>query len=413
MDRRRMTGLGYAEVSATSGGSPLLATSPIAAWRRRAAETAVNQRDIARASWQSPVVLALWVLTAITVIVFLKWSAGFLVALLLGIILAYTLAPFVNWLELLRIPRVVGAMLVMSVLLGGAGWIGVALSGEVQAIVTQLPDAARKLRVKIREISAGESNLLRKMQDAASELDKAASESTTPKGARVAPAAPPAGNAPISATLNAWLGTNLYLLTQGVAQAVLIVLLAYSLLAAGPLFRRKLMAIVGPGLSEKKEAIRTLDQIQTQLQSYLLWLMATNALIGLAIWGVFSAMGVENAGFWGVAAALLHFIPYAGPLLLAFASGIATLLQTGAYTEAIAVALIALAVNGAIGIGVLTWMQARLYRVSATALFLGLLFFGWLWGVWGVLLAAPLLGVLKVICDRVPAMERFAVFLAP
>ncbi|HTE16587.1 MAG TPA: AI-2E family transporter, partial [Burkholderiales bacterium] len=287
------------------------------------------------------------------------------------------------------------------------------LSGEVQAIANQLPDIARKLRTTMSKASSGDGNVFRKVRDAASELDKAASETTAPKGARAAPAPTAAAPAPVTTTLNSWLGSNVQTLTRGAGQTVIVVLLAYSLLAAGPLFRRKLMAIVGENLSDRKEALRTLDEIQRQMQTYFLGLMATNALIGLAIWGVFFAMGVENPGFWGVVAALLHFIPYAGPLLLALASGLATFLQAGIYTEALTVAAVALAVNGLIGIGVLTWMQARLYSVSAAALFLALLFFGWLWGAWGVLLAAPLVGVIKVVCDRVPRLERFAVLLAP
>lgn len=391
--------------------SPFVARN--AATRGRFASAIVQALRLGGAESSSSVAIAVWIVAAIILIVFLKWAGGLLVPLLLGIILTYTLAPFVNWLEMRRVHRAVGAMLVLSILLGGTGWIGVALSGEVEAIANQLPDMARKLRVKIRQVSAGDGNVFRKVQDAAIELDKAAGETTAPKGARIAPAPAPAAPALVSSALTSWFGTNINLLVHGIAQAVIVVLLAYSLLAAGPLFRRKLMTIVGPNLSDKKEALRTLEEIQHQMQSYFLWLTATNALIGLAIWGVFFSLGVENPGFWGVTAALLHFIPYAGSFLLASASGIATFLQTGVYTEAITVAVVALAVNGAIGVGVLTWMQARLYRVSATALFLSLLFFGWLWGAWGVLLAAPLVGVMKVICDRVPSMERFAVFLAP
>ena len=362
-----------------------------------------------------PVAIALWIVAGIALIFFLKWAESLLVSLLLGIMLAYTLAPFVNWLENRRIHRAVGTVLVLSVFLGGAGWIGVALSGELQSVVTQLPELARKLRDKIGEASANEENILRKIGDAAKELDKvgAATESTAPKGTKAAPAPSSSVPAPVSSTLKSWMGANFYLLMHGIAQAVLVVMLAYSLLAAGPLFRRKLISIVGTSLSDKKEVLRTLEEIQVRMQSYLLWLTGTNALIGLAIWAAFSLLGVENAGFWGVVAALLHFIPYAGPLILAASSGVATLLHTGLYTQSITVALVALAVNAAIGVGVMTWMQARLYRVSATALFLGLLLFGWLWGAWGVLLAAPLLGVLKVICDRVPAMERFSTLLTP
>jgi predicted PurR-regulated permease PerM len=356
---------------------------------------------------------AVSIVAVITLIVFLKWAGELLVPLLLGIILTYTLAPFVNWLERGHIPRALGALLVLAALVGGAGWVGNAVSGDVQAMADQLPDMARKLRVKIMQLSAGEDNILRKVQDAANELDKAAVESASPKGTAAVPAPAPPPAAPVSSTLKSWLGSNMNSMMQGTAQAIVVLLLAYSLLAAGPLFRRKLMSLVGPNLSEKKEALRTLEEIQHQMQTFFLGLTATNAVIGLAIWGAFFALGVENPGFWGLAAALLHFIPYAGPLLMASASGLAVFVQTGVHTEALLVAAIALAVNAAIGVGVLTWMQAHVYRVSATALFLSLLFFGWLWGAWGVLLAAPLIGVMKVICDRVSALERFAVILAP
>ncbi len=394
----------------------IVATSRLArmsATRGRFSSAVAQAVNAARSDSHLAIAIALWFLAIVALIVFLKWADGLLVPLLLGIILTYTLAPFVNWLELRRVHRAVGAMLVLSILLGGVGWMGAALSGEVQAIANQLPDVARKLRIKMKQVSASDGNVLQKVRDAASELDKAASETAAPKGAKAAPVPPPATPAPVSSALNSWFGTNINSLMRGVAQAVIVVLLAYSLLSAGPLFRRKLMTIVGPNLSDKKEALRTLEEIQYQMQTYFLWLMATNALIGLAIWGAFFAMGVENPGFWGVVAALLHFIPYAGSVLLASASGLAMFLQTGAYIEGLAVAMVALAVNGAIGVGVLTWMQARVYRVSASALFLSLLFFGWLWGAWGVLLAAPLVGVMKVVCDRVPSMERFAVFLAP
>jgi predicted PurR-regulated permease PerM len=359
-----------------------------------------------------PIAIAVWILAVIALIGFMHWAGGLLVSLLLGIILTYTLAPFVNWLEMRHIHRAIGATLVVSLLLGGVGWMGVGLSGQVQAIANELPDVARKLRLKITKASAGDGNVLRKVQDAASELDKAASESTAPKGAKPAPAAP-VTPAPVSSTLRSWLGSNLNSLMHGTAQAVIIVMLAYSLLVAGPLFRRKLLAIVGPNLSDRKDALRMLDEIQHQMQIYFLGLTVSNALIGLAIWGVFFAMGVENPGFWGVAAALLHFIPYAGSAVLALASGLAMFLQTGTYGGALMVAGVALAVNTAIGIGVLTWMQARVYRVSTAVLFLSLLFFGWLWGAWGVLLAAPLVGVAKVICDRVPALQRLGVLLEP
>ncbi len=382
------------------------------AWKLRVLERRASLKATENAAHARKALIALCVIATILAIVFLKWAGSFLIPLLLGIMLAYTLAPFVNWLEDHKIHRLAGTILVVSVFLGAVTCIGVALNGQVQSIANQLPDLARQLRWKIGEARSSEDNVLRKIGDAAKELDKATTEPAAPAGKKPVTVAPALASAPVSSKLTSWLGTNVGLLLYGLAQAALVVMLAFSLLAAGPLFRRKLIAVVGPGLSGKKEVIRLLEEIQHRTQSYLVWLTITNALIGIAIWGAYSALGVQYAGFWGVSAGLLHFIPYAGPAILATTSGLAVVLNGGTYAYAFIIAGVALGINSIIGVGVMTWMHARIYQVSTTALFLGLMFFGWLWGAWGVLLAAPLLGVIKVICDRLPETAKFSSFLA-
>jgi predicted PurR-regulated permease PerM len=120
---------------------------------------------------------------------------------------------------------------------------------------------------------------------------------------------------------------------------------------------------------------------------------------------VFAALGMEQAGAWGATAAVLHSIPYLGPVLIAIAGGIAAYLQFGTAVKAITVAGISLLVAAAIGSLLMTWLQSRFARVNAAVLFIALLFFGWLWGIWGLLLGAPLVAIAKVICDRVDALK--------
>jgi predicted PurR-regulated permease PerM len=118
-----------------------------------------------------------------------------------------------------------------------------------------------------------------------------------------------------------------------------------------------------------------------------------------------AALGLEQAGVWGVAAGVLHFIPYLGPLLLAFVSGVAAFLQFGTLLDALLIAGASLLVAGAVGMVFMTWLQSRFASVNAAVLFIALLFFGWLWGVAGLLLGAPLVAIAKVVCDRIESLK--------
>jgi len=102
---------------------------------------------------------------------------------------------------------------------------------------------------------------------------------------------------------------------------------------------------------------------------------------------------------------VLHFVPYLGPALIAFGSGVAAFLQSGSLLYALAVSGVSLLVAGLIGFGFMTWLQSRFARVNAAVLFIILLFFGWLWGVWGLLLGAPLIAIAKVVCDRIESLK--------
>jgi predicted PurR-regulated permease PerM len=146
-------------------------------------------------------------------------------------------------------------------------------------------------------------------------------------------------------------------------------MLAYFLLASGTHFRRKLVQLVGPSLTRKKDAVRILEEVDVQVQRYLLAMLLSNALVAVGTWLAFTALGVEQAGVWGVAAGVLHFIPYLGPLLLAVVSGIAAYLQFGSPLDALLVAGASLLVAGGIGFLFLTWLPAALAVNAAVSSF--------------------------------------------
>jgi len=345
--------------------------------------------------------LAVGVLAVIAIVAALYLARAFFVPLLIGILASYTLYPVVDWLKACRIPRPAGAALVLAVLAGSLSWIAISLGDDASEMIKTLPESARKLRQNLSVARTGAPTALQNMQETANELEGAAADAGAKRGARAV--------AVRASEPTAWLRdyalAQSSLLATVVMQAPIVLLLTYFLLAAGDHFRRKLVGFVGPPLSRKKDAVRILDDIDTQVQRYMLSTLMSNTLIGVGTWIAFEALGVERAGVWGVAAGVLHFIPYLGPVLIALASGMAGFVQFESLFGALAVAGASLVVSGVIGSLFTTWLQSRFAGVNAAVLFISLLFFGWLWGVWGLLLGAPLVAIAKVIFDRVESLK--------
>jgi predicted PurR-regulated permease PerM len=344
---------------------------------------------------------ALIVLAVIAVIATLYLARAFLVPLLIGILASYTLRPIVDWLQSLRIPRAVGAALVMAVLVGGGMWVVQSVGDQATAVIEKLPDAARKLRQNLSSTRTTAPTALQNVQEAANELQGVAADVAQKPGTR-APTVP-------GPTSTLWLRdyalAQSALLISVAAQTPIVLLLAYFLLASGEHFRRKLVQFVGPSLSRKKDALRILEEIDAQVQRYLFATLVSNALVGICTWLTFEAMGMEQAGVWGVFAGVLHFVPYLGPVVMAIAAGVAGFLQFGTPLHALAVAGATMIISGVIGMIFMPWLLSRFASVNAAVLFIALLFFGWMWGVAGLLLGAPLVAIAKVICDRIDALN--------
>jgi len=360
----------------------------------------------ARALRDSRVHLAAGMLAVFALAAALYLARGFFVPLLIGILASYALRPLVDWLQACRVPRSVGAALVLAILVGSFSWLGISMSDDATAAIEKLPEAARKLRRELSTARTGAPTALQNMQEAANEIQGAAADAGTKPADPGRPAArTSAARTPEPTWLRDYTLAQTGLLATVAAQTPIVLLLTYFLLASGMHFRRKLLQLVGPTLSHKKDAVRILEEIDVQIQRYLLATLASNVLLAVATWLAFLALGLDQAGFWGVAAGVLHFIPYLGPALLALGCGVAAFLQFGSLLIALAVAGVSLLLAGAIGFAFMTWLQSRFARVNAAVLFIALLFFGWLWGVWGLLLGAPLVAIAKVVFDRVESLK--------
>ena len=348
--------------------------------------------------------VAVGVLAVIALVAALGLAQAFFVPLLLGILASYALSPVVEWLEAIRVPRTAAAALALAVLVGSSSWVAFSLSDDAAAMIEKLPEAARKLRQNLSAARTSGPTALQNMREAAKELEGATAEAA---GGKERPAARPiaARDTEPTSWLRDYILAQSALLITVAAQTPIVVLLTYFLVAYGGHFRRKLVPLVGPSLSRKKDAVRILEEIDAQVERYLFAMLVSNALLAVVTWFAFEALGMEQAGLWGVAAGVLHFISYLGSVLIALASGVAAFLQFGSLLSALAVAGMSLLVAGAIGFVFMTWLHSRFARVNAAVLFIALLFFGWLWGVWGLLLGAPLVAIAKAICDRVESLK--------
>ena len=286
-----------------------------------AESTAAPARPAANARlWR--VQLATSVMAIIALVSALYLARGFFIPLLIGILASYALHPLVDRIESCRVPRSVGAALVLAMVVACFSWIGVSVSNDAVALIEKLPEAAHNLRKNLSTARSGAPTALQNMQQAAHELQGAAVDASaqTKAGVKTSISAA-AAMAPEPTWLRDYTLAQSALLVTVAAQTPIVLLLTYFLLASGAHFRRKLVQLVGPTLTHKKDAVRILDEIDAQVQRYLLATLLSNALLALVTWLAFMALGLDQAGVWGVAAGIFHFVPYLGPALIALALG--------------------------------------------------------------------------------------------
>ncbi|MER2516822.1 AI-2E family transporter [Candidatus Accumulibacter phosphatis] len=354
--------------------------------------------------------LSLAVLATLAVVFALEWAQLFVITLLLGLLFAYTLNPLVVWLERIRVPRALGSSVVMVGVVCALTLGAYSLRGQFQTILDQVPAAVSKLSTGLASVRKGETSTMQKVQTAASEIEKATSQAA---GIDSNPRRP--ATRVIIDTPGFKLGDFLWANSVGavglIGQAAMVLFLTFFLLLSGDTYKRKLVRLAGPTLANRKITVRILDDINASVQRYMSMLLATNVLVALLTWLALRWIGLENAGAWAVAAGLLHVIPYFGPALTAAAIGMAAFLQFGTLSMALLPAGASLAVATFVGTFVTTWMTGRIARMNTAAVFVSLLFWAWLWGIWGMLLSIPLTVIVKVVAQHVEQLEPVAELL--
>lgn len=318
--------------------------------------------------------------------------------LLLPVVLALlanlALSPLIRTLERARIAPPLGAALILAVVMGAAFGAFQLLAAPALEWSDRAPLALRELETKLRVVKAP----LEKMGEATESVEQVArGERDAVREVTVRPA-----------SLAQTLFTQA---TYAVSSAAAMLVLLYFLLAGSDGFLRKIVELL-PTFSDKKRAVQLMRQTEGEISRYLLTITLINALLGCSVAAVTWLYGLPNPLLWGALSALLNFVPYLGAIITAAVIGAVSLLTFNDPWFALAVPATCWAVSAFEGSFVTPSVLGRQLVLSPVAILLGLLVWGWLWGVAGVLIAVPVLMVTKIACDRSERLRWLGVLLS-
>ncbi|WP_228739336.1 AI-2E family transporter [Marinobacter arenosus] len=344
--------------------------------------------------------MALIVLTGIATLFFIDWAQAVLLPLVVAVLISYALDPLVSTLDRIRIPRPLGAAIVLFALLGVIAAASVPLKQEATAMLDKIPVAINEFQRKEAQSTDDEEGLMEKAQTAAKEIEATAArdqKDTMVTQPGVTPVRVVDKPMDIQEYVIKGSPAALVLVSQGFS----VLLLVYFLLAVGSLYRRKVVRISGPSFGRMRKAARIMNELHQQVRRFLFVTVISALFVGIVTWLAFLALGMEQAALWGVVAGVASGIPYLGPFLVLIGTGLAAFIQFGELNMAIIVAGVSLIITSIQGNLLTPWLTSYISSLNAVAIFIGLLFWGWLWGPVGLIVATPILMITKSVCDHV------------
>ena len=325
----------------------------------------------------------------------LRYGREFLAPVFVAVLMAVALAPPVRQLSRVM-PRWLASALVVIGIFSSFAFTAWLLSDEIAAFSRRLPAIVRELRTTIQSASPRQG-LIRQIQQAVTELEQTANTPKPSDATKVQIVEPvDVQQQMMSAARQAG---------EWAMQAILLMFLVYFLLATGEMFKQKFVKLSGNRLSERKVTVQMIDEMTGKIGSYIFYLFWSGVLVGVVTWLSFWAMGMRYAGLWGVAAGVLNCIPYFGPTVVMASSAVAALLQFKSVVMMAAVAGASVAITSLEGFLLTPIFLGAAARVNSVAVFVSVMFWGWMWGTPGMLLAVPILMMIKTVSEHVESLS--------
>lgn len=332
----------------------------------------------------------LGVVGVIVVVFALYFARAFVVPIVFSVLLSLVLSPAVRALAQARVPRALAALAVVAGMLGVMGGVFMALAGPGQEWLERAPVAVERMEQRIRE--------LRRPFKAASEATQKMMElgqETSPRTPVVVAQSP---------------SLAIEVLKQApfvIASIIASVFLVFLLLLHGDELMRKFVALV-PRLSHKKELVLGTRELQRELSRYLITVSAINVCLGLVTALCLYFLGVSDPLLWAGVVAVFNFAPYVGPAITAFVLLVVGFAEFDTVPAALAVPGCFLLLHAIEGQLVTPMLCGRRLALDPVMIFIGLMLFGWMWGIVGMLLAVPMLSCIRIVSSHVPGAETLA-----
>jgi len=338
---------------------------------------------------QSVLLLGIFVLALFYTLYF---ASEIVLPIAFAFVLYLLLQPSMRIFARLHIPKTIAALLIIFVFFGGVAALGFTLSGPAAAWIAKAPDSLPRLEQRLWMFKKPMTD----MQKASTAVEKIAAGATDVHTVTVA-----------GPGLSGLLFTGTRALAAG---GLATVVLLFFLLRSGDLFLRRLVEIL-PTLSNKKQAVDISREIESNISKYLVTISLMNFAVGLATGVAAYFCGLSDPVLWGAVAFFLNYVPILGPLC-----GVAILFLVGLLTfdtiwQALLPAAIYLGIHFVEGEAVTPILLARHFTLNPVLVIIALLFWYWMWGVSGALLAVPMLATFKIVCDRVRPLMALGHFL--
>ncbi len=351
--------------------------------------------------------LAVWIVAVVATVFLLRAASHLLIPIVLAVLISYALEPVVAWMAQHRIPRVAGAGLLLALILGLSGWGMYSLRDDALQAIEALPEAARRARELVWSQSG--SGPGRQVRQAAEEL----------RGSEQADQAKKSGETespqktPAVGSMSEWVQRGVGSVLALAGHVTVVFFLVFFLLISGGHFRKRIVEIAGTRMERRQITATIIDDINAQIQRFLLVRIVTAAVVALATWMVLAWMGVVHAAVWGILAGVFNSIPYFGPIIVSGGLLLVGLVQSGDLMQAIKISGAALVITSLEGWLLTPPLLGKAERMHVVVVFLGVLLWTWIWGAWGTLLAVPMLVVVKSVADHVPSLKPVSRLMAP
>jgi predicted PurR-regulated permease PerM len=354
-------------------------------------------------------VAAVWIVAIVATVFLLRAASQLLIPIVLAVLISYALEPVVAWMHKRRVPRIAGAGLLLALILGLSGWGAYSLRDDALQAIEALPEVARRAREVVW--SQNGSGPAERVRQAAEELQRSPQEEKSQTSTTITPdqEEQPAGRS----TMIEWVQRGVGSVLALAGHITVIFFLVFFLLISGSHFKMRIVEIAGPHLERRRITATIIDDINAQIQRFLLVRVATAVVVAFATWGVLAWMDVRQAAVWGILAGVFNSIPYFGPVIVSGGLLLVGLVQSGDAMQAVKISAAALVITSLEGWLLTPPLLGKAERMHMVVVFLGVLLWTWIWGAWGTILAVPMLVIVKAVADHVESLKPVSRLMAP